>query len=98
MFRGNTFDKNEYTHPLRGSPGRFSGASPGRTVNRDYAEKNEFTSSKEDKKTDRCLIKSHETGGGQGLLPLGCLPLWGREGVTLPMTTADTSAMKKVLS
>jgi len=21
--------------------------------------------------------------GGQGALPLGCLPLWGREGVTL---------------
>ena len=24
--------------------------------------------------------------GGQGVLPLGCLPLWGREGVTLKIT------------
>jgi hypothetical protein len=22
--------------------------------------------------------------GGRGMLPLGCLPLWGREGVTIP--------------
>jgi hypothetical protein len=30
------------------------------------------------------LLKSpFENGGSRGLAPLGCLPLWGREGVTI---------------
>ena len=29
--------------------------------------------------------------GGQGVPPLGCLPLWGREGVTLTIITENTN-------
>jgi len=32
---------------------------------------------------ERDYIKRQMERGGQGALPLGCLPLWGREGVTL---------------
>jgi hypothetical protein len=33
---------------------------------------------------ENLLIKGEmEKGGVKGILPLGCLPLWGREGVTL---------------
>jgi hypothetical protein len=28
-------------------------------------------------------MKNPDKRGGKGMLPLGCLPLWGREGVTL---------------
>jgi hypothetical protein len=31
------------------------------------------------------MMKKSEKSGGQGDLPLGCLPLWGREGVILIM-------------
>ena len=31
----------------------------------------------------RRLMKSSEKEGVRGMLPLSCLPLWGREGVTL---------------
>jgi hypothetical protein len=31
----------------------------------------------------RRLMKNPDKRGGKGMLPLGCLPLWGREGVTL---------------
>jgi hypothetical protein len=32
----------------------------------------------------RRLMKNLNKRGGKGMLPLGCLPHWGREGVTLP--------------
>ena len=35
-------------------------------------------------------------GGGQGVLPLGCLPLWGREGVTLTTTSEDFQTTQKL--
>jgi hypothetical protein len=28
-------------------------------------------------------MKNPDKSGGKGMLPLGCLPLWGREGITL---------------
>jgi hypothetical protein len=28
-------------------------------------------------------MKNPDKRGGKGMLPLGCLPLWGRKGVTL---------------
>jgi hypothetical protein len=31
----------------------------------------------------RRLMKNPDKRGGKGMLPLGCLPLWGRERVTL---------------
>ena len=31
--------------------------------------------------------KSNRSRGSRGLAPLGCLPLWGREGVTLAIST-----------
>jgi hypothetical protein len=31
----------------------------------------------------RRLMKNPDKRGGKGMLPLGCLPLWRREGVTL---------------
>ena len=31
----------------------------------------------------RRLMKNPDKRGGRGMLPLGCLPLWEREGVTL---------------
>jgi hypothetical protein len=31
----------------------------------------------------RRLMKNPDKRGGKGMLPLGYLPLWGREGVTL---------------
>jgi len=37
----------------------------------------------------RRLIENFAQKGGQGGLPLGNLPLWGREGGTLTTTTAD---------
>jgi hypothetical protein len=37
----------------------------------------------------RRLIENFAQEGGQGGLPLGSLPLWGREGVTLTTTTED---------
>jgi hypothetical protein len=33
--------------------------------------------------------------GGQGVLPLGCLPLWGREGVTLIIPQTKYQAFKR---
>ena len=37
----------------------------------------------------RGLIKNLKIVGVKGALPLGCLPLWGREGVTLLYTEED---------
>jgi len=36
-----------------------------------------------------------EIGGVKGMLPLGCLPLWEREGVTLT-TTEDFQTTQKL--
>jgi hypothetical protein len=34
-------------------------------------------------------MKNLNKRGGKGMLPLGCLPLWGREGVTLMAAAED---------
>jgi len=40
-------------------------------------------------------MKNLEKTGVKGGLPLGCLPLWGREGVTLKDVTVDKQITKK---
>jgi hypothetical protein len=41
-------------------------------------------------RTSEAVEKNPTAPGGQGgLPPLGCLPLWGREGVTLVISTPD---------
>ena len=37
----------------------------------------------------RMLMKTSEKRGVKGMLPLGCLPLWGREGVTLQVVAEN---------
>jgi hypothetical protein len=36
--------------------------------------------------------------GVKGALPLRCLPYWGREGVTLPITTENSRTTKNRIS
>jgi hypothetical protein len=41
------------------------------------------------------LLKSSKNVGVKGILPLGCFPLWGREGVTLQTANLGKRITKK---
>jgi hypothetical protein len=40
-------------------------------------------------------MKNSKMRGVKGMLPLGCLPLWGREGVPLIVAAENKQAMGK---
>jgi hypothetical protein len=43
----------------------------------------------------RWLMKNLNNRGGKGMLSLGCLPLWRREGVTLPAAAENKRITQK---
>jgi hypothetical protein len=40
-------------------------------------------------------MENPDKRGGKGMLPVCCLPLWGREGVTLPAAAENKQITKK---